>query len=79
MARLRSVISAVMFCGRQNIALRGHRNAGACAGIGWGGGGVRQISNGTPIKIFLGTGQPQGLLYLIHWEAQPQAKPINRN
>ena len=31
------------------------------------------------LKIFLGTGQPQGLLYLIHWEAQPQAKPINRN
>ena len=26
MARLRSVISAVMFCGRQSIALRGHRN-----------------------------------------------------
>ena len=26
MARLRSVVSAVMFCGRQNIALRGHRN-----------------------------------------------------
>ena len=26
MARLRSVISAVMFCGRQNIALRGHLN-----------------------------------------------------
>ena len=26
MARLRSAISAVMFCGRQNIALRGHRN-----------------------------------------------------
>ena len=40
---------------------------------------MRQISNGTPIKIFLGTGQPQGLLYLIQWEAQPQAKPINRN
>ena len=44
-----------------------------------GGGGCGKSQMALLLKIFLGTGQPHGLLYLIHWEAQPQAKPINRN
>ena len=46
---------------------------------GGGEGGCSKSQTALLLKIFLGTGQPQGLLYLIHWEAQPQAKPINSN
>ena len=45
----------------------------------WLRGGCGKSQTALLLKIFLGTGQPQGLLYLTHWEAQPQAKPINRN
>ena len=44
----------------------------------WLRGGCGKSQTALLLKIFLGTGQPQGLLYHIHWEAQPQAKPINR-
>ena len=60
-------------------ALRSRSYQGRAQELAEGGGGCGKSQTALLVKIFLGTGQPQGLLYLIHWEAQPQAKPINRN